>query len=799
MNIRRWLGLGMVVGALCACGGGGSSGEESPPASASYRLAGQVQKGPFAIGSSVVVSELGGGLNPTGVVYNVQTSDDLGRFEVASDIRSQRVEIIADGFFLNELTGRLSSSRMQLRALADLSVDARPTVNLLTTLQLPRLRQLVSQGLSWAQASTQSRDEVLIALGIAPARVQGLATLAGMSISGAGDADALLFALSTTLARVATNNAQANGTNDVAELTQLINTLAAQLGNAGAVGAVGLRSAFDLAATQIDLPAVRALVEAYYGARGLALSAPRFEEWIDKTGAGLVPQRMVTVAGLSFNPVSGLEPGALATTPTVSVAGLGAGVTAPVAVTGPATIIKNGIASAGAFASVQDGDTLALRMAAPGLGLRAEAVLQVGASRATWSVAGRPLSGRINGLQGSGLVLGNGGDRALIAADGAGFHFDAGVPLGGRYEITVVQQPQSPPQICAVSGGSGTVSATSVPISLDCVTAAGFALVTSQGTAETSPAVTVFSAHPQTGALAEHAKLRMSGSSLRLAVAANGQFAYALLGSSMIQALRFDRQTGQLSPIATFDTGGAADWIAVDPESKFLYVGLLGSQYRRLDIQPSGGLSAPVPVQGSGIKGFIRMAGTSAAIGVGAVVGGPGVVFSQRLDPRSGDLATPAISEGCGGSTPSLTFNPEGRFVYAVCGLDGVRVYEPDPATGRLVAGVAHLGGQQLSEGVIQPGGSLVFLKSRGERLSGSRGVASFAANASTGTLSYLEFKGMQEVPSVLALGVIESVLHVIETGQLVTYTLTPASGHLSRAYTAFPEPGVTSIHTVRR
>ncbi len=66
---------------LASCGGGGSGNTATPT---TYALAGQVQKGPFAIGSQVSVSEIDGNLNPTGKVYSVQTSDDLGHFSVPS-------------------------------------------------------------------------------------------------------------------------------------------------------------------------------------------------------------------------------------------------------------------------------------------------------------------------------------------------------------------------------------------------------------------------------------------------------------------------------------------------------------------------------------------------------------------------------------------------------------------------------------------------------------------------------------------------------------------------------------------
>ncbi len=97
--------LSLLVAALSACSGdsGGDGGGE-------YLLDGQFQKGPFAIGSQVSVNEQDENVNPTGTVYNVQTTDDLGKFAVVTKVKKHLVEIVGDGFYMDELTGQLSLS-----------------------------------------------------------------------------------------------------------------------------------------------------------------------------------------------------------------------------------------------------------------------------------------------------------------------------------------------------------------------------------------------------------------------------------------------------------------------------------------------------------------------------------------------------------------------------------------------------------------------------------------------------------------------------------------------------------------
>lgn len=258
-----------------------------------YSLSGQVQKGPFSIGSQVAVNELDASLNPNGAVYNVQTSDGLGNFTVASSIGTNLVEIVADGFYMDELTGQLSSTQIVLRAVADLGVDATPTVNVLTSLQAQRLKTLLSQGKTYSEANTQSQTEVLAVFGIDSSKISSLSTLYSMNINGATDADSVLLATSAILSKMASNAAIANSTTQPAELSSYISTIAAQISSAGTITNAAITTAKNLAATQLNIAAVRTNIETYYADRAVTIVAPKFEEWVDASGSGLLPQRLV--------------------------------------------------------------------------------------------------------------------------------------------------------------------------------------------------------------------------------------------------------------------------------------------------------------------------------------------------------------------------------------------------------------------------------------------------------------------------------------------------------------------------
>ena len=184
------IALATAIATLTACGGGGGGGANNglngntQSAAGSYSLSGQVQKGPLIFSSRIWVAELDANLNPNGKTYLAQTKDDLGNFNVSSTISSSVVELLGMGYYMDEITGSLSFSPITLSAIADLSLDTSPTINILTTLQAPRIKNLILQGKTYSEANTQSQTEVLQVFGIDSTKIESLQSLYAMSING---------------------------------------------------------------------------------------------------------------------------------------------------------------------------------------------------------------------------------------------------------------------------------------------------------------------------------------------------------------------------------------------------------------------------------------------------------------------------------------------------------------------------------------------------------------------------------------------------------------------------------------
>jgi hypothetical protein len=80
------------------------------------------------------------------------------------------------------------------------------------------------------------------------------------------------------------------------------------------------------------------------------------------------------------------------------------------------------------------------------------------------------VSGTVNGLAGTGLVLQNNGGDNLAVSTGT-FAFATTVASGQMYNVTVFTEPSNPSQSCTVTGGSGTVQAANVTtVAVTCTT-----------------------------------------------------------------------------------------------------------------------------------------------------------------------------------------------------------------------------------------------------------------------------------------------------------------------------------------
>ena len=220
------------------------SAESYTATSSDIQCGRKCSKRPFHTRTSITIQPLDDSLNPTGKQYQTKTTDDAGTFSVDSEIESRYVEIIATGYYYNEIEGKVSSSTLTLRSLSDLTESGKTNVNLLTTLESDRIRALSKEGKSLSEARSQAEKEILEVFHIPSGSV---ACFDKMDITGANTSDAILLAISASL--------QAG--RSVGELSELISKIAGDIASTGALPTASLSDQILESSKKVDAEKVR--------------------------------------------------------------------------------------------------------------------------------------------------------------------------------------------------------------------------------------------------------------------------------------------------------------------------------------------------------------------------------------------------------------------------------------------------------------------------------------------------------------------------------------------------------------
>lgn len=283
ISFRNWMKIGLIGLGL----GSGCGPDATLPVTVS--LAGSVQKGPFVLGSTVNVSPLDDTLNPTGQVFNTQTTDDLGQFRVDFSATG-RVALEGNGFYYNEVVGALSSAQLTLRALYEIKTGGAQNayVNLVTHLTFQRVKQLVSGGMATDAATTQAEEELRVALGIGTPGFLPKARGIDLNILGGdSDANAYLLTVSAVVAQAAADRLAAAGSGSIdATLQELLNTTALDLSADGSLQ-MPLRQTYLDAQKHVDVDQVTVALRARLTQIGSSATVPDLSRIIDSDADGI--------------------------------------------------------------------------------------------------------------------------------------------------------------------------------------------------------------------------------------------------------------------------------------------------------------------------------------------------------------------------------------------------------------------------------------------------------------------------------------------------------------------------------
>ena len=174
-------------------------------------ITGSAQKGQFVKGAQLTAFGVDDKLVATGKSFPGSINDDMGNFTISGESVDSYLELRAEGYYFNELTGELSGP-LYLEAFLEPSAE-KANVNILTTIIRQRLKALIKGGDKYETAVDKAQQEFLTSLGIS---LDLSSDFVQMDITKSSDADAFLLALSCMV----------QVDNSPAQITALLQTLA---------------------------------------------------------------------------------------------------------------------------------------------------------------------------------------------------------------------------------------------------------------------------------------------------------------------------------------------------------------------------------------------------------------------------------------------------------------------------------------------------------------------------------------------------------------------------------------------
>jgi hypothetical protein len=239
-------------------------------------VTGKAQKGPLLSGSVVTLSEIDEKLVQSGIIYTANITTDDGSFEMNNlQLKSNLALLTANGFYFNEVYGKLSPSQITLQAYVDLTDKEKVNVNILTLLTKQRIEKLIAEGKNIKVAKTQAENEFLSFMG------QGMAidkAFEDLDISNADEANAILLAFSVISQRYDLMYRQ--DALSTAELSELLTKIGNDFKDDGMINDQLIIDTLMHNIAQINLEDVRQNVENRYSTNENQAAIPNFEKYV---------------------------------------------------------------------------------------------------------------------------------------------------------------------------------------------------------------------------------------------------------------------------------------------------------------------------------------------------------------------------------------------------------------------------------------------------------------------------------------------------------------------------------------
>ncbi len=245
----------------------------------SKQIAGHIEKGPFVQGSEVTLTDLNKDLSQSGKSFTTNTFSDLGSFDFGQtlELSSGIVELKTSGYFYNECTGKLSSSQITLKAIANANETKNLNVNLLTHLEYNRVKHLVKNGVSFSAAKEQAEREILRTFAI----TDQMSSPEKVSLTDNNKDASILLAISSIMLYDKSE----------AEFSEFIAKFSSDLEGDGSIDDSSILDKIKAGQEHCHPSTIIQTMEAFYKGKGSDITIGDFSLFVDFNGDGVIDEK----------------------------------------------------------------------------------------------------------------------------------------------------------------------------------------------------------------------------------------------------------------------------------------------------------------------------------------------------------------------------------------------------------------------------------------------------------------------------------------------------------------------------
>lgn len=250
--MKKFILTALSIFALVSCEGilNTDNGEDgnNPSNPIIGMVSGVAQKGQLAKGSQVTAFALDENLIATGESFPANISDALGSFSVSGKTTAPYLELRAEGYYFNEVSGSITDAPIYLEAVVPTS-ETNANLNLFTTLTKGRIKTIIASGKKYDDAKKQAQEELAKALGLS---INGT-DFEDLDITMNSESNALLLYVACMI-----QNDRA-----ISGITTAIQSAAAEFEKAGALSSANVERLLQ-PSSQLDVPKIISNLQTFY-------------------------------------------------------------------------------------------------------------------------------------------------------------------------------------------------------------------------------------------------------------------------------------------------------------------------------------------------------------------------------------------------------------------------------------------------------------------------------------------------------------------------------------------------------